>query len=75
MHKKSTLFYLVNDFEKLTGENEDWDLQMRDSDRIDASDQDLLSPSNSVVEAILDFAKSYSFIKPLSFQGIDLYLN
>ncbi len=75
MHKKSTLFYLVNDFERLTGENEDWDSKMRNSDRIDTSDEDFENPSNSVVEAILDFAKSYSFIKPNSFQGIDLYLN
>jgi len=64
MNKKSTLFNLVNDFEKGIGDMEDLDVKM-----------ELQSPSDKTIKAILAFAQSYCFVESRNVKGIDLYLN
>lgn len=64
MNRKSTLFYLVNDFEKGGGDMEDLDVKM-----------EFQSPSDKAVRAILAFAQSYCFVQSQTIEGIDLYLN
>ncbi|MBT3244027.1 MAG: hypothetical protein HN352_12820 [Bacteroidetes bacterium] len=76
MHKKTTLFYLVNDLEKLTEEYDDCDVEMDDSDIYNKLEMtEFQNPSDQTVQAILDFAQSYSCIKSRTLDEIDLYLN
>ncbi|MCD6347087.1 MAG: hypothetical protein J7L96_06685 [Bacteroidales bacterium] len=76
MQKKSTLLYLVDDFEKVAGGIDEWNLIMEENDHTYKSDQtELKSPSEHSVQVILDFAQSYSFIKSKTIDVIDMYLN
>ncbi len=76
MQRLSTLFYLVNEFEKVTGELEDWEMKMEECDyKKDAAANCLSGPSAESVQAILDFAQSYHYEKSRTLDGIDMYLN
>ncbi len=75
MIKKSTQLNLVNDLVKGSEELKDWSVKMEDSELSISGAMESRSPSNETINAILAFAKSYSFLPSRTLEGIDLYLN
>ena len=75
MIKKSTLFKHVNNIEDITGDIEGLEMKMEESDFSIGEFEVEYSPSEQSVRAILNFSKSYYFLKSKILQEIDLSLN
>jgi len=75
MIKKSTLFKQVDKIEDITGVIEGLEMKMEEGDFSNGDFEVEYSPSEQSVRAILDFSKSYYYLKSRILQEIDLSLN